>query len=145
MLLNGYPGGRDIEVMIDKTLGPRNSLLRRPGAPIRAVPWFIDGQDEELMPAKVSGLPAFVRFDDIRDPTSVVSIDPHAMSNAFGEGISLIKVTIQPTKDPVTVEILAHLPWLKRYNGLKLDGSRLGKSQGLQNSLSSADFSQGLM
>lgn len=53
--------------------------------------------------------PLMVRFEDINDPASVVRVDPET------QGIA--RVSIEPTRDDVTVGIASRLPWLPEQNG----------------------------
>lgn len=56
--------------------------------------------------------PMFVTFDDEADPTSVERVDPDDLAASFGEGVSLKRITVQMTDDPVTRGIEERLGWL---------------------------------
>jgi hypothetical protein len=47
-------------------------------------------------------LPKFVRFRDINDPRTLVRVSPYDLAKSFGPGVSLKRVTLQLTDDPVT-------------------------------------------
>ncbi len=59
-----------------------------------------------------SKLPVLVRFRDINDPKSVERVDPANLAASFGDGVKLIKATIEITNDPVTMGIEKRLGWL---------------------------------
>lgn len=86
--------------------------------------------------------PRFVRFHDIRDPTSVEEVDPGNLAAAFGDGVRLRGITFQITDDRRTDGRMdGLLPWLKEYHGKRFDGRHLHYADGdLPNQLSSVDF-----
>jgi hypothetical protein len=59
---------------------------------------------------EVSALPMLVTFGDIKDPTSVASVDPDDLAASFGEGVKLKAITVEITDDPVTSGIEGRLP-----------------------------------
>jgi hypothetical protein len=62
--------------------------------------------------------PLLVTFGDLRDPKSVVAIDPDHLDQQFGPGIKLRRITVQMTDDAVTTGIEKRLGWLSAlYNG----------------------------
>lgn len=81
--------------------------------------------------------PMLVTFDDIDDPTSVKRVDPDDLASVFGEGVSLLRIRLQVTDDPVTSGIEKRLGWLidpnrKRFApDAKPDGIPLGNYRGL--------------
>lgn len=67
--------------------------------------------------------PRFLRFRDIRDPTTVELVDPNDLAKSFGPGVRLERVTIEITDDAVTRRIRNTLPWLSREIGwFRLNG-----------------------
>ncbi len=64
--------------------------------------------------------PMMVRFDDLDDPASVVKVDHENLSAAFGEGVTLKRISVERTEDPITRTLEARLPWL----------SAVGKARG---------------
>jgi hypothetical protein len=62
------------------------------------------------VPAKL--LPFLVRFRDEKDPKTVEAVDPANLAASFGPGVSLKRVTIATTNDPVTTGIEQRLGWL---------------------------------
>ena len=67
--------------------------------------------------------PMLVTFADLADPTSVARVDPDDLAATFGEGVTLRRVTVQLTDDPVTTGIEERLGWLNSYRQLHLDGT----------------------
>ena len=64
-----------------------------------------------------SAYPMFVTFGDISDPTSVKSVDPDDLAATFGEGISMKRMVVQITDDPVTNDIEDRLIWIHKIKG----------------------------
>lgn len=59
-----------------------------------------------------SAYPMLVTFTDLSDPTSVAEVDPDDLAATFGKGVSLKRITVQITDDPVTTGIEKRLGWL---------------------------------
>lgn len=57
--------------------------------------------------------PMLVYFRDIRDPKSVERVDPANASAVLGPGVSIRRIIVQITHDPVTTGVVRRLPWLK--------------------------------
>lgn len=90
--------------------------------------------------------PMLVTFSDIDDPTSVTLVDPDDLAASFGEGVTLKRITVQLTDDPVTTGIEERLGWLLSYYDKMLDGSRLNRIDAkyrFANSLSQNSFAMG--
>jgi hypothetical protein len=88
-----------------------------------------------------------LRFCDLSDPKSVERVDPEHLDQAFGEGVKLIRATVEITSDPITTGIEKRLPWVKDYYNKRLDGERYGTitaSNRLANELASGDFNAGM-
>jgi hypothetical protein len=58
--------------------------------------------------------PIMVTFKDMSDPKSVTKVDPDALSATFGKGVSLKRITVERTQDPVTTGIQRRLGWLEQ-------------------------------
>lgn len=46
--------------------------------------------------------PALVTFPDINDPVTVTKVDPDNLAATFGPGVSLKRITLELTDEPVT-------------------------------------------
>jgi hypothetical protein len=68
------------------------------------------GRGTITLPQKL--YPRFLRFRDIKDPTTAELVDPDNLEKSFGPGIRLVRVTIKITGEPVTRGIRKVLPWL---------------------------------
>lgn len=88
--------------------------------------------------------PLLVTFDDIDDPATVKRVDPDDLAASFGPGVSLKRITLTITDEPVTEgEVEKVLGWLDDYYGQRLDGNRYGTikaSNRFANSLSAGRF-----
>lgn len=62
---------------------------------------------------KPDSYPMLVTFSDLDDPTSVARVDPDDLAATFGEGVTLKRVTVELTDDPVTSGIEERLGWFK--------------------------------
>lgn len=61
-----------------------------------------------------SGYPLLVRFRDIAQPASVEEVNPDDLAASFGSGVSLRRLVVTTTDDPVTYSLVKTLPWLDR-------------------------------
>ena len=70
--------------------------------------------------------PMLVTFTDINDPKSVQLVDPDDLAATFGAGVSLKRITLEITGDPVTEKIAILMPWFEDYrqNQYRLDGAK---------------------
>ena len=68
------------------------------------------GRGPITLPQKL--YPKFLRFRDIKDPTTAEVVDPDNLAKSFGPGVRLVRVTIEITDDAVTRGIENILPWL---------------------------------
>ncbi|MWV28738.1 hypothetical protein [Aurantiacibacter rhizosphaerae] len=99
-------------------------------------------------PGTRSALPMLVTFGELDDPTSVERVDPDDFAASFGEGVSLKRIRVQMTDDPVTTGIEERLGWLPNYYDKMLDGQRLNSVHAehrLANDLSQGAFSKGIL
>jgi hypothetical protein len=67
-----------------------------------------------------SAYPMLVTFGDLDDPTSVERVDPDDLAATFGDGVSLKRITVQVTDDPVTSGIERRLGWLGNIREMNL-------------------------
>lgn len=77
------------------------------------VPEFYPQPNRRNPPPLTEARPLFVTFADPADSRTVEIVEPEHFGEAFGEGISLKRVTVQLTEDEVTTGILDRLPWLR--------------------------------
>jgi hypothetical protein len=89
-----------------------------------------------------SDLPDLVTFTDVKQPNSVIAVDPADLQNSLGSNISWGDLTLEITDEPITQGIQENLPWLQHYyqKNLRLDGSDHGAKSELANSISWSDF-----
>jgi hypothetical protein len=73
------------------------------------------GRGPITLPQKL--YPRFLRFRDIKDPTTAELVDPDNLAKSFGPGVRLVRVTIEITDEAVTRGIRKVLPWLSRNVG----------------------------
>jgi hypothetical protein len=73
-----------------------------------------------------SPVPMFVTFGDVREPTSIVEVQPSNLVASFGTGYRLKSVTAQVTDQPVTKGIRQRLTWLGMYPEPRLDSAYVG-------------------
>jgi len=73
-----------------------------------------------------SAYPMLVRFRDIRDPASVERVDPDNLPASFGPGVTLRRVIVQLTDDPVTTAIKERLGWLGEHPEPRLQSIPMG-------------------
>jgi hypothetical protein len=92
--------GTDLGVAYSQQKVALNELLRQSGP--RDVPFIV--------------LPEFVRFRDIDDPHTLVSLPPTGLAASFGAGIELKRVTLRLTDDAVTPAPDNWPQWLKVKN-----------------------------
>jgi hypothetical protein len=88
--------------------------------------------------------PLLVTFDDIADPATVKRVDPADLAASFGPGVSLKRITLTITDEPVTEgEVEKVLVWLDDIGGGMLDGRRISTISAenrLANDLSRSSF-----
>jgi hypothetical protein len=58
-------------------------------------------------------LPKLIRFTDINDPHTLVSISPYDLAASFGPGVQLKRVILELTDDPVTPAPEIWPQWMK--------------------------------
>lgn len=68
------------------------------------------GRGPITLPQKL--YPRFLRFRDIKDPTTAELVDPDYLAKSFGPGVRLVRVTIEITDEAATRGIRKVLPWL---------------------------------
>ena len=98
------------------------------------------------LPRQTSGL--LVRFRDTNRPETIEEVQPARLDEAFGEGFSLRRITVQLTEEPLTSGIERRLPWLPDYYNLKFSGDRYSSAEnqhkGIAAFMSSGAFSAGM-
>lgn len=82
-----------------------------------------DGNDPPVEVAP-DNYPMLVTFADPGDPTSVALVDPDDLAATFGEGMSLKRITVEVTHDPVTNGIEKRLGAFGVEEGHGLDRTR---------------------
>ena len=82
------------------------------------------GQVLELTP---DDLPLLATFEDVKDPSSIIAVDPDDLRASLQQTVSWHRITVEVTKDEVTRTIEKKLPWLPAYNGKFLDGTKGGR------------------
>lgn len=91
-----------------------------------------------------SHYPLLVTFTDIAYPKTVQQVDPDNLAATFGPGVSLKRITLEITDEPVTEgKIEKVLGWLDTVGDGMLDGQRLrwaNAENKLANSLTRLDF-----
>ncbi|HQU29582.1 MAG TPA: hypothetical protein PKZ24_10475 [Nitrospirales bacterium] len=95
-----------------------------------------------------SHYPLLVTFTDIADPKSVQKVDPHNLDATFGPSVSLKRITLEITEEPVTEgKIEQVLGWwcALREKGARLNGSTsiAISDNELSNNLGSGAFKMG--
>ena len=72
----------------------------------------IVSRDGIVSPATVQAAdyPLLVTFGDVRDPKTVARVDPDNLAASFGPGVTLKRITVEITDDPVTTGIEKRLP-----------------------------------
>jgi hypothetical protein len=61
-------------------------------------------------------LPDLVTFADVKDPKSVIVVDPFHLTATLGAGVAWRSLTLEVTDEPLTRGIDEHLPWVREYN-----------------------------
>jgi hypothetical protein len=85
-------------------------------------------------------LPDLVTFADIRDPASVMAVDPDDLSAALGDGVAWKSLTLEVTDEAMTTGIEHKLqPWLTKRTPY-LSGRSTSTSNDLPNTLHGGNF-----
>jgi hypothetical protein len=66
-----------------------------------------------ILPGAPSDL---ITFTDVKDPKSVVLVDPFHLAATRGEGVSRRSMTLEVTDEPLTKGIDNNLPWARGYD-----------------------------
>lgn len=116
----------------DPYLGPASRMRR------------FEGQVHDIQP---ENYPLLVTFDDVSDPMTVKRVDPDDLAASFGPGVTLKRITLEITDEPVTEgEVEDVLQW---WCGLKQSRTRLNGKRGpissneLSNNLGTGAFRVG--
>jgi hypothetical protein len=71
----------------------------------------------------------FVVFDDTSNPLTVREIKPSGTDRSFGNGFTVVDVSIEMTDDPIDTDITRRLPWLSTLSpDQNLDGTTIKHS-----------------
>lgn len=89
--------------------------------PMLVIPPKIERYPDRVKKGRDVILPLLVTFTDIRDPKTVIKVDPDDMAKSFGPGVTLRRITLQITDDPVTTGIEKRLAWLTRLDDYRTD------------------------
>ncbi|GJL61949.1 MAG: hypothetical protein NPIRA04_06030 [Nitrospirales bacterium] len=99
---------------------------------------------QEIREIHPKDYPLLVTFTDINDPKMVKQVDSDNLEATFGPGVSLKRITLEITDEPVTEgKIEKVLGWLVTVGNGMLDGQRISSiyaKNRLANSLSRLDF-----
>jgi hypothetical protein len=85
----------------------------------RMIAQLVKRRDLGTMPRKA--YPVLVTFTDIRNPKTVARVDPDNLAASFGPGVTLRRITVQITDDPVTTGIENRLGWLDHLDKYRTD------------------------
>ncbi|MDX3911625.1 MAG: hypothetical protein QHC67_17715 [Sphingobium sp.] len=108
------PKANDLSIPREERFRARIDAVRA-NHKLNVVPrWFAPRNDVD---APVTGYPIMVRFRDTRDPKTVELVDPDNLAISFGPGVTLRRITVQLTDDPVTTGIDKRLGWLPHHRG----------------------------
>jgi hypothetical protein len=94
-------------------------------------------------PITSADLPDLVTFADVKDPNTVIEVDPNDLPATLGPNVGWHEITLESTEEPITAGIKAKLPWLVAYRDRMLDGAHYHDKNTTANSLSTADFESG--
>ncbi len=115
--------------------------------PMMVAPPKLDRYPDRVKKEEMSPYPLLVTFTDIRDPKTVARVDPDDMVKSFGEGVTLRRITLQITNEPVTTGIEKRLGWLGKFPEPRLDSDYKGSFNpdevGPAQALSHGDFRKG--
>ena len=101
---------------------------RRSGVIAPTVPNPYTGPSRPDQPAHFSNYPLLVTFRNLRDPASVVRVDPTDLATPFGQGTRLRRIWVEVTDDDVTTGIERRLSWLGQYPEPRLDPDYRGST-----------------
>ncbi len=135
------PGGRTLFALLrsDSDVDWASSVMQSAAPKIEGEPWEERFDNMLLLEGEVElprywpriarrdlefAYPMLVTFGDLDDPTSVARVDPDDLAASFGEGVTLRRITVQLTDDPVTSGIEERLGWLKFTSGTLLTRPR---------------------
>jgi hypothetical protein len=105
------PDGRYLFAVVDELMPPLGNLLPPSGTLIRE--W--NSQARKSPPEDISETryPAMLTFGDLKDPLTVVQVDPFNMKATFDQDYRIKSYTVEVTDEPVTQgKIEALLPWI---------------------------------
>lgn len=113
------PGGRTLFALLDRADGIAQAALNPPRyrhdveyGYVKSIRDMKDIEAAGLVPR--AAYPMLVTFTDIADPASVERVDPGDLAASFGPGVSLKRITVEVTDEPVTTGIEKRLGWLTK-------------------------------
>lgn len=102
---------------------------------------MVHRRDVGVVPAKA--YPMLITFGDLRNPKSVVEVDPTNLARSFGAGVVLKRVTVQMTDAQVSTGIEKRLGWLNFLrNGGMLSGQNYNSKENAALNLAYFNFKQ---
>ncbi len=103
-LIFNYPGAHSHTAMVQEVLNRVSG----------GIPFDVTNKDlPESWPLSTDQMPMMVRFDNIKDPTSVQQVDPNHLQATFGRDVSDIRVMVEKTSAPVTFGRMERIiPWI---------------------------------
>lgn len=119
------PDPDDSSIPIDDRFGAKIEAVRA-NRKLNVVPRWFAPRFADQKP--VGGYPIMVRFRDVRDPKTVERVDPDNLAASFGQGVSLRRITVQITDDPVTTGIEKRLVWLGHLEKYRTDPNNVFSS-----------------
>jgi hypothetical protein len=75
---------------------------------------------------KRSNPPRFVAFKNEADPRSIYRVDENRLDLAFGPGVRLLGIELEPTDAPLSHVLAKRLPWLDQGNNINWERPRPG-------------------
>lgn len=119
---------------------PLRDFPLREGSPLERARQLL--HDRPHADVDFNQLPVLVHFRDVANPTSIEVVNPANLARTFGNDVTLYKVTIEITDDPVTTGLETRLPWLAdlKKSRRALDGSPVGSAKTVTSTLSAISF-----
>lgn len=65
--------------------------------------------------------PVLIKARDKADKSSLEAVEPEDFGEAFGPGVQLERVVMEPTSRPISTGILDELPWLEKRTTISFD------------------------
>lgn len=78
-------------------------------------------------------LPDLVALDDVRNPRTLMLVNPFKLHETLGSGVKWERITIGLTREPVSTGILKQLPWLGDSKTVIRSQINVGRSDFIEN------------